>query len=84
MIEFDGNFALPLLRHPISSASAYLGLRGTFLNAALVRAVIMPAYLLFGYNNAVAGGGLPDLPVDAAAVVDGITKPIAVVMPAQG
>ncbi|KAF7340189.1 MFS sugar transporter [Mycena venus] len=39
----------------------YFGLRGTSLNAALIWAVIMPAYLLFGYNNAVAGG-LLDLP----------------------
>ncbi|KAJ7171731.1 putative MFS sugar transporter [Mycena crocata] len=39
----------------------YLGLRGKSLNAALVWAVIMPAYLLFGYNNGVAGG-LLDLP----------------------
>ncbi|KAJ7451122.1 putative MFS sugar transporter [Mycena latifolia] len=39
----------------------YFGLRGESLNAALVWAVIMPAYLLFGYNNGVAGG-LLDLP----------------------
>ncbi|KAJ7051231.1 general substrate transporter [Mycena amicta] len=39
----------------------YFGLRGKSLNAALVWAVIMPAYLLFGYNNGVAGG-LLDLP----------------------
>lgn len=39
----------------------YFGLRGTSLNAALIWAVIMPAYLLFGFNNAVAGG-LLDLP----------------------
>ncbi|KAJ7102541.1 putative MFS sugar transporter [Mycena belliarum] len=39
----------------------YFGLRGESLNAALIWAVIMPAYLLFGYNNAVAGG-LLDLP----------------------
>ncbi|KAJ7785637.1 putative MFS sugar transporter [Mycena metata] len=39
----------------------YFGLRGTALNAALIWAVIMPAFLLFGYNNAVAGG-LLDLP----------------------
>ncbi|KAJ7226126.1 putative MFS sugar transporter [Mycena pura] len=39
----------------------YFGLRGSSLNAALVWAVIMPAYLLFGYNNGVAGG-LLDLP----------------------
>ncbi|KAJ7451117.1 general substrate transporter [Mycena latifolia] len=39
----------------------YFGLRGTSLNAALIWAVIMPAFLLFGYNNAVAGG-LLDLP----------------------
>ncbi|KAJ7037429.1 putative MFS sugar transporter [Mycena alexandri] len=39
----------------------YFGLRGKSLNAALVWAVIMPSYLLFGYNNGVAGG-LLDLP----------------------
>ncbi|KAJ7171738.1 putative MFS sugar transporter [Mycena crocata] len=39
----------------------YLGLRGKSLNAALVWAVIMPAYMLFGYNSGVAGG-LLDLP----------------------
>ncbi|KAJ7717524.1 putative MFS sugar transporter [Mycena maculata] len=39
----------------------YFGLRGKSLNAALVWAVIMPAYLLFGYYNGVAGG-LLDLP----------------------
>nr|GAT45591.1 MFS sugar transporter [Mycena chlorophos] len=39
----------------------YFGLRGQSLNAALVWAVIMPAYLLFGYYNGVAGG-LLDLP----------------------
>lgn len=39
----------------------YFGLRGRSLNAALIWALIMPAYLLFGYNNAVAGG-LLDLP----------------------
>ncbi|KAJ7171734.1 putative MFS sugar transporter [Mycena crocata] len=39
----------------------YFGLRGTALNAALIWAVVMPAFLLFGYNNSVAGG-LLDLP----------------------
>lgn len=39
----------------------YFGLRGKSLNGALIWAVIMPAYLLFGYNNGVAGG-LLDLP----------------------
>ncbi|KAJ7480037.1 MFS sugar transporter [Mycena galericulata] len=39
----------------------HFGLRGESLNAALVWAVIMPAYLLFGFNNGVAGG-LLDLP----------------------
>ncbi|KAF8213796.1 putative MFS sugar transporter [Mycena galopus ATCC 62051] len=39
----------------------YFGLRGKALNNALVWAVIMPAYLLFGFNNGVAGG-LLDLP----------------------
>ncbi|KAJ7609978.1 MFS sugar transporter [Mycena polygramma] len=34
----------------------YFGLRGKSLNAALVWAVILPCYLLFGYNNGVAGG----------------------------
>ncbi|KAJ7652045.1 general substrate transporter [Mycena polygramma] len=34
----------------------YFGLRGKSLNAALVWAVILPSYLLFGYNNGVAGG----------------------------
>ncbi|KAJ7795694.1 putative MFS sugar transporter [Mycena olivaceomarginata] len=39
----------------------YFGLRGKALSNALVWAVIMPAYLLFGYDNGVAGG-LLDLP----------------------
>ncbi|RFU34430.1 hypothetical protein B7463_g1950, partial [Scytalidium lignicola] len=34
----------------------YFGLRGNSLNAAMIWAVIMPAYILFGYNNAVCGG----------------------------
>ncbi|TVY82881.1 Sugar transporter STL1 [Lachnellula suecica] len=34
----------------------YFGLRGKHLDAAMIWAVIMPAYILFGYNNAVAGG----------------------------
>ena len=33
----------------------YFGLRGKSLNAALIWAVILPTYLLFGYNNAIAG-----------------------------
>ncbi|CAK5265471.1 unnamed protein product [Mycena citricolor] len=39
----------------------YFGLRGKSLNGALVWAVVLPAYLLFGYNQGVAGG-LLDLP----------------------
>ncbi|KAK7064797.1 MFS sugar transporter [Favolaschia claudopus] len=39
----------------------YFGLRGNALSNAMVWAVIMPAYLLFGYYNGVAGG-LLDLP----------------------
>ncbi|OAP61662.1 Sugar transporter STL1 [Fonsecaea erecta] len=39
----------------------YLGLRGKKLQALSIWAVICPAYILFGYNNAVAGG-LLDLP----------------------
>ncbi|KAF3763326.1 general substrate transporter [Cryphonectria parasitica EP155] len=35
---------------------SYFGLRGSSLQAATIWAVIMPSYLLFGYNNAVAGG----------------------------
>ena len=38
-----------------------LGLRGRKLRSAQIWAVILPAYLLFGYNNAVAGP-LLDLP----------------------
>lgn len=34
----------------------YLGMRGQALNAAQIYMLIMPAYLLFGFNNAVAGG----------------------------
>ena len=34
----------------------FFGLRGRALNAALIWAVIMPAYILFGFNNGVAGG----------------------------
>ncbi|KAK5999355.1 hypothetical protein QM012_005573 [Aureobasidium pullulans] len=39
----------------------FFGLRGTALRAAQTWAVIMPAYILFGWNNAVAGPllGLP-------------------------
>ncbi|KAL1863077.1 hypothetical protein VTK73DRAFT_6457 [Phialemonium thermophilum] len=39
----------------------FFGLRGNALGAAMIWAVIMPAYILFGYNNAV-GGGLLSLP----------------------
>jgi hypothetical protein len=38
-----------------------LGLRGEKLRAAQIWAVILPAYILFGWNNAVAGP-LLDLP----------------------
>jgi MFS family permease len=38
------------------AGAPYFGLRGKSLNAALIWALIMPAYLLFGYNNGVAGG----------------------------
>ncbi|KAG4027343.1 hypothetical protein MFRU_031g00900 [Monilinia fructicola] len=34
----------------------YFGLRGQALQRAMIWAVVMPAYILFGYNNAVAGG----------------------------
>ncbi|APA09218.1 hypothetical protein sscle_04g039880 [Sclerotinia sclerotiorum 1980 UF-70] len=34
----------------------FFGLRGQALHRAMIWAVIMPAYILFGYNNAVAGG----------------------------
>ncbi|PQE31592.1 sugar transporter protein [Rutstroemia sp. NJR-2017a WRK4] len=34
----------------------YFGLRGVALDRGMIWAVIMPAYILFGYNNAVAGG----------------------------
>ncbi|TGO34046.1 hypothetical protein BHYA_0215g00240 [Botrytis hyacinthi] len=34
----------------------FFGLRGQALHRAMLWAVIMPAYVLFGYNNAVAGG----------------------------
>ncbi|CAK7226344.1 hypothetical protein SBRCBS47491_006199 [Sporothrix bragantina] len=39
----------------------FLNLRGAKLQAAQIWAVIMPSYILFGYNNSVAGGllGLP-------------------------
>ncbi|KAK6381465.1 hypothetical protein LTS17_004523 [Exophiala oligosperma] len=39
----------------------YFGLRGRKLNAALIWAVILPLYTLFGFNNGV-GGSLVDLP----------------------
>ncbi|KAJ7630378.1 putative MFS sugar transporter [Roridomyces roridus] len=39
----------------------YFGLRGDALSGAMIWAVILPAYLLFGYNQSVAGG-LLDLP----------------------
>ncbi|KAI1316025.1 general substrate transporter [Xylariaceae sp. FL0255] len=35
---------------------SYFGLRGNALENALIWAVILPSYLLFGYNNAVTGG----------------------------
>ena len=38
-----------------------LGLRGEKLRSAQIWAVILPAYILFGWNNAVAGP-LLDLP----------------------
>ncbi|KAB5518125.1 putative MFS sugar transporter [Coniochaeta sp. 2T2.1] len=34
----------------------YFGFRGTKLQAAQIWAVILPSYILFGYNNSVAGG----------------------------
>ncbi|KAH8682578.1 general substrate transporter [Xylariales sp. PMI_506] len=34
----------------------YFGLRGKALRAATIWAVILPSYILFGFNNAVAGG----------------------------
>ncbi|CAN8105411.1 unnamed protein product [Discula destructiva] len=34
----------------------YFGLKGRPLQAATIWAVILPSYILFGYNNAVAGG----------------------------
>ncbi|KAF7932121.1 uncharacterized protein EAE97_009142 [Botrytis byssoidea] len=34
----------------------FFGLRGQALHRVMIWAVIMPAYILFGYNNAVAGG----------------------------
>ncbi|CAL5865983.1 uncharacterized protein PFLUO_LOCUS190 [Penicillium psychrofluorescens] len=34
----------------------FLGFRGKSLRAALIWGVILPAYVLFGYNNGVAGG----------------------------
>ncbi|KFZ03575.1 hypothetical protein V502_10829 [Pseudogymnoascus sp. VKM F-4520 (FW-2644)] len=34
----------------------FLGFRGNALGAAMIYMVIMPAYILFGYNNAVCGG----------------------------
>ncbi|KAF7306361.1 MFS sugar transporter [Mycena indigotica] len=43
----------------------YFGFRGQSLNNMLVVSVVMPAYLLFGFNNGVAGG-LLDLPAWAA------------------
>jgi len=39
----------------------FFGLRGSKLRSAQIWAVIMPAYLLFGYNNAI-GGQLLDVP----------------------
>jgi hypothetical protein len=34
----------------------HFGLRGQALERALIWAVILPSYVLFGYNNALAGG----------------------------
>lgn len=34
----------------------YLGFRGKALAAAQIWILIMPAYILFGFNNGVAGG----------------------------
>lgn len=36
--------------------AAFYGLRGKSLNTFIVWAVIFPAYILFGWNNALAGG----------------------------
>jgi hypothetical protein len=36
--------------------AAFYGLRGKSLNTFIVWAVICPAYILFGWNNALAGG----------------------------
>lgn len=49
-------------RHPRKMAKVYFfGLTGHKLRTAQLWAVIMPAFILFGYNQAVAGGllGLP-------------------------
>lgn len=45
-----------LVEKSISMHQKYFGLRGPALNKALIWAVIMPAYILFGYYNGVAGG----------------------------
>jgi hypothetical protein len=36
--------------------ASFLGLRGRALDSVIVWGVIGPAYILFGYNNGVAGG----------------------------
>jgi hypothetical protein len=37
-------------------ARKYLGLRGGKLGTLIIWTVVCPVYILFGYNNAVAGG----------------------------
>lgn len=37
-------------------ARSYLGLRGNRLTTFMIVAVVLPAYVLLGYNNAVMGG----------------------------
>lgn len=36
--------------------SSYLGLRGKRLTTFMIVTVVLPAYILLGYNNAVMGG----------------------------
>jgi hypothetical protein len=42
------------------SNKTYFGLRGLRLKTAMVVLVVMPAFLLFGYNNG-STGGITDL-----------------------
>lgn len=44
-----------MILNAMDGKTAYLGLRGLRLKAAMVVLVVMPSFLLFGYNNGSVG-----------------------------